>query len=410
MKIIYLHQHFNTPSGAGGLRSYRFAQALVERGHQVKMICGSFRGGSSGLHGPFIKGRREGIVDGIEVVEMAIDYSNKLSFLQRTIQFLRFSLRSTLEVLRDPGDIVFASSTPLTAAIPGIAARWIRQARFIFEVRDLWPELPREMGVITNPAILGLMSALEWTSYNSAYACIGLSPGIEKGILRRRRNKQHVEMLPNGCDLEIFHAEGIVPARPAKVPSEKILAIYAGTIGLANGVDAAVDAAEELVRRGDDRIHFLLIGDGNKRPDIERRIAASKLTNITLHDPVPKTEVANYLAGADIGLMMLDDIPAFYYGTSPNKFFDYMASGLPVIVNHPGWVADIINEHGTGIAIPPRDAAAFADALVRMADDAEFRNACRENGRRLASGRFGWPHIQKDFIEIIENTARPKSS
>src|SRR5690606_29149495 len=195
MRVLYFHQHFTTPKGASGIRSYAMARRLIEEGHQVTMVCGSPERADTGLSGPFRRGMRTGIVDGIEVIEFDLKYSNADSFVRRTITFLRFAFRSIGIALTRDYDLVFATSTPLTAGIPGIFARWLRRKPFVFEVRDLWPELPRAMGVITNPIILGLMSLLEWACYHSAHRLIGLSPGIVAGIERRGIDRQRIALI-----------------------------------------------------------------------------------------------------------------------------------------------------------------------------------------------------------------------
>jgi len=138
--------------------------------------------GKTGLSGPFVRGRRSGIVDGIDVIELALPYANRDGLFKRSMTFARFAFSSTVMALSTRYDVLFATSTPLTAAIPGIAARLFRRKPFIFEVRDLWPELPKAMGVVTNPVVLMLLSWLEWSAYRSATSLIGLSPGIVAGI------------------------------------------------------------------------------------------------------------------------------------------------------------------------------------------------------------------------------------
>src|SRR5690554_1021170 len=154
MKILYFHQHFSTPAGSGGTRSYEMARRLLAAGHVVTMIRGSSANGKTGVAVPFVKGKRRGLVDEIDVIEFDLPYSNKDGFLQRSALFMKFALRSIGVALRELTDIVFATSTPLTASIPGIFAKWIRRKPFVFEVRDLWPEPPRAMSVITNPLVL----------------------------------------------------------------------------------------------------------------------------------------------------------------------------------------------------------------------------------------------------------------
>src|SRR5437764_119402 len=147
MKVLYFHQHFSTPGGSTGIRSYEMAKALIARGHEVVMICGRYHGGKSGLDGPFIRGKRKGIVEGIKVVEFDLAYSNDDSLIKRSKLFLLFAFRSVALALTAQCDLIFATTTPLTAGIPGIFARWFRMKPFVFEVRDLWPELPKAMGV-----------------------------------------------------------------------------------------------------------------------------------------------------------------------------------------------------------------------------------------------------------------------
>ena len=206
MKVLYYHQHFSTPQGATGNRSYAMARRLVRAGHEVTLVCGSYAGGQTGLTGPFRDGRRAGRVDGIQVIELELPYANRDGFLKRALTFVRFAWRSTWIALRRDYDVVFATTTPLTAGIPGICARWLRGKPFVFEVRDLWPELPKAMGVITNPLVLWALGVLEWLSYRSAQRLVGLSPGIVDGIARRGVARERITLIPNGCDLDIFGA------------------------------------------------------------------------------------------------------------------------------------------------------------------------------------------------------------
>ena len=402
MKILYFHQHFSTPAGSTGTRSYEMARALIAAGHEVTMVCGSYQGGVNGLSGPFVRGKREGVVDGIKVVEFEIDYSNYLSFTRRTLVFLKYALRSVGIALTRPCDLIFATSTPLTAGIPGIFARWLKGKRFIFEVRDLWPELPREMGVITNPLILGMMSLLEWISYNSANACIGLSPGIVEGIERRCRPGKPVAMIPNGCDLELFDSIDCEPLRPEGVKENDLMAIFTGAHGMANGLDAVLRAAEVLQQRGRQDIKLVFIGDGKLKPGLMETAASKKLENCIFLDPVPKKRLLGYMRGADLGLMILANVPAFYYGTSPNKFFDYLAVGLPVLNNYPGWLAEMITEHQCGYAIAADNPEAFADALEDAADNRERLKTMGNNARRLGETEFARNKLTARFVDWLE--------
>jgi glycosyltransferase involved in cell wall biosynthesis len=387
MKILYFHQHFSTPAGSTGIRSYEMARRLVAGGHQVTMVCGSYGGGKTGLQQPFHRGKRRGMVEGIEVIEFDLAYSNAQGFVRRALTFLSFAMRSIHVALTENYDILFATTTPLTAALPGIFARWLRGKTFVFEVRDLWPELPRAMGVVRNPLVLGALSVLEWSAYRSAHRLIGLSPGIVAGIERRGVPPERIALVPNGCDIEIFEADA-QPWRPEGVVASDLLAVFAGTHGIANGLDEVLRAAKVLMERGRQDIKILLIGEGRLKPALMEQAARDGLTNVIFHEPVGKARLAALLAGTDIGLQVLANVPAFYYGTSPNKFFDYIAAGLPVLNNYPGWLAEAITAERCGFVVAPSDPAALADALERACDDRGELAEMGRRGRALASRDF----------------------
>ena len=400
MKVLYFHQHFVTPCGAGGVRSYVMARKLIDRGHQVTIVCGSFVGGNSGLSGPFVKSMRRGLVNGIDVIELDLSYSNSDGFAKRAFTFLKFAARSVCLVFTETYDMLFATTTPLTAGIPGIFARWLQGKSFVFEVRDLWPELPRAMGVIKNPFLLWAMGVLEWACYHSAHRIIGLSPGIVEGIAHRGVPRDRITLVPNGCDLDIF-SHSTDPWRPEAVRPTDLMAVFAGTHGMANGLNAVLDAAAELKRRGRDDIKLLLIGNGKLKPMLQERAAREGLKNVVFHDPVDKICLAGLMAASDVGLQCLSNVPAFYYGTSPNKFFDYIAAGLPVLNNYPGWLADLIIRQQCGFAVPPDNPKAFADALEQAADNRPALKAMGQRSLALARSEFDRELLSHDWVKCV---------
>jgi len=265
----------------------------------------------------------------------------------------------------------------------------------------LWPELPKAMGVITNPLVLGAMGVLEWLSYRSARRLVGLSPGIVDGIARRGVARERIALIPNGCDLDIFGAPS-AHWRPAGVGAEDLMAVFTGTHGIANGLDAVLDAAAELKRRGRGDIKLVLIGDGKLKPALQARAQADGLDNLVFHPPVGKGQLAGLMAATDVGLQILANVPAFYYGTSPNKFFDYLAAGLPVLNNYPGWLAEIIARHQCGFAVPPDDPVAFAAALCQAADDPAERLRMGARARQLAAAEYDRALLAGRFVAWLE--------
>jgi glycosyltransferase involved in cell wall biosynthesis len=382
------------------------AKKLLSLGNAVTMVCGSYNVGATGLSNPFINGRREGDVEGIHVIEFDLSYANTDSFITRSWQFIKFAYYSVKIALKSEYDLLFATSTPLTASIPGIFAKLFRRKKFVFEVRDLWPELPKAMGVITNPLILGAMSVLEKVSYAMADGCIGLSPGIVEGIQRRSRKSLPVALVPNGCDISLFENKTATYDMPFEVKDDQVVACFTGAHGLANGLDNVLDTAQVLKKRGDQQIIILFVGEGSVKPSLIDRAKQQGLDNCIFLNAMPKHQLVGLLNTADIGLMTLANIPAFYYGTSPNKFFDYISCGLPVLNNYPGWLADLINQHGCGLAVAPDDPQGLADALQNMAADKEKLKEMGHNGKLLAKQQFNREDLADQFAEFLLEIAQ----
>jgi len=407
MNILYFHQHFKTPTVAGGTRSYELAQRLIARGHKVIMVCGK----TDDLDLPMTghRGIRRGDIDGIDVIQIDIPYSNYDGIRKRTLIFVRFAWASIGVALRESYDLLLATSTPLTAGIPGIVLKLLRRKQpFVFEVRDLWPELPKALGM-KNPLLLGGMSLLEWLTYRKADACIGLSPGICEGIAKRSQPGKRIAMIPNSCDLNLF-----TPGNRHDLPIEGIgandlFAVFTGAHGIANGLNAVLDAAAELIKRQRSDIKLLFIGDGKLKPALMQRAKDENLTNCLFLDPMPKRQLNKLIGCVDVGLMILANVPAFYYGTSPNKFFDYIASGLPVLNNYPGWLAEMIKTNDCGLAVPPDDPQAFANALIELADNPQRRKQMGLNSRALAEREFNRDHLGEQFADFLEATAIGKN-
>jgi glycosyltransferase involved in cell wall biosynthesis len=255
-----------------------------------------------------------------------------------------------------------------------------------------------------------MMSVLEWCSYHAADLCISLAPGIGDGIAARGIARERIELIPNGCDVNVFGAREATGWRPAAVRADDLLAVFAGAHGEANGLDAVLDAAAVLQRRARTDIKLLLIGEGKQKDRLVRRARAEGLPNVVFHEPVDKVKLTGLFSAADVGMQILANVPAFYYGTSPNKFFDYLAAGLPVLNNYPGWVAELITEHDAGIAVPPEDPEAFADALEAFAADPDRRRQMGRHARRLAEQKFNRDLQAERFVNALERVAHGEAA
>ena len=401
MRILYFHQHFTTPKGSGGTRSYEFAQALIARGHQVTMICGQMDRDSLKLPFDEKSGWSRGLIDGIDVIALPLRYSNHDGVGRRLITFFKYAIKSIKIALDFEYDLVFATSTPLTAALPGIFASWLKQKKFIFEVRDLWPELPRAMGM-KNPILLGGMWVIEGCAYRASSACVGLSPGIVQGIRHRSAKNHPIALIPNGCDLEIFKPQPKSIIKIEGIKQGDFVAGFTGAHGKANGLDAIIEAARELKKRNINYIKFLLIGDGSEKARLQKIATHEQLDCVIFHPPISKLALAQITAQLDCGLMFLDNIPAFYYGTSPNKFFDYISAGIPVINNYPGWLAEMITQNHCGVAVPPQDTQTLVNSLIELYNNPALCKQMGQSSRQLAQENFSRSLLASQFCEFID--------
>lgn len=404
MHVAYIHQHFSTRQGFTGTRSYEMSRCLLAHGHRVSMICGSTESaGTLGSAGQRVT-RRE--IDGIEVYCVNEPYTNKFGFYRRLLAFQRFAAEARRVVVGLRADLVFATSTPLTVGIPGMKGARALGVPFVFEVRDLWPELPIALGVLKNPLLKWYARRMERRIYFAARHVIALAPGIKDGICKTGYPSGQVTMIPNAADLELFRADDAPLLDERFGPASDLRLVFTGAHGVANGLDAVLDAAAELKRRGERGVRFVFIGDGRERARLVERSQRDGLDAlITWCKFMPKDELAALLPRMDVGLMILKNVPGFYYGTSPNKFFDYIGSGIPVLNNYPGWLAGMIKEHACGLVVPPDDARALADAVVWLRDHRDELQEMGRRSRRLAESQFSRAKLAETFVKTLERVA-----
>lgn len=391
--------HFATREGAGGTRSYEFARALLARGHTVTMVVANRQAGG-------IEPRRHQLIDGIDVLSVGGWYSNHLSPRQRIGQYLRFTWKAaTLRRLPHRPDVVIATSTPLTIGIPGdmLARRF--GVPFVFEVRDLWPQAPIELGALRNPVLRWAARRLERWCYRRADRLIALSPGMQRGVLEAGAEGGKVVIIPNASDIDLFD-----PARRDRSLlnrwnlAGKFVAVHGGSMGAANGLDYVVAAARELRDRGEHDIQLVLSGYGGTREQLEQQCAEWKLDNVTFTGSIARRELGSIVSSCDVALVSFADFPVLATN-SPNKLFDGLAAGLPCIVNSPGWTRDMVREHDAGMYVDVRDPALLADALVLLRDDTATRERMGRNARRLAETSYARPLLARQFCDVLEQAA-----
>ena len=380
MRILYLHQFFITREGVGGTRSYEFARRFAARGHDVRIVTA---GG----------GRRR--VEGVDVVGVRAGYSDyvsatAVSYPRRMLAFARFALAACGAALRGPRpDVIYATSPPLTMALPALvaAARW--RAPLVFEVRDLWPEAPIQMGALSNPLARRVARAVERFVYARSARVIALSPGIRDGIEAAGVPRERIALVPNAADLDLFE--------PRPWPrDEPVTVSYFGTMGEANDLSAALGAARLLPD-----VRFVLMGDGKRRAEL----AGGAPANVELPGAAAsKREVAELAGRSGACLTLFKDVPVLATN-SPNKLFDTFAAGRPAIVNMDGWMRRLVEDNEAGLYAPAGDAHALAEAIGRLRDDPALAERMGSNARALAERDFGRDELAARALGVLEEAA-----
>ena len=397
MRITYLHQYFNTPSMSGGTRSYEMARRLVAMGHEVNMIT-SFR--DLGVR----KQRFETIEAGIKVHWLPVPYSNRMGFIDRVLAFLKFAFGSSRLAASINSDIIFASSTPLTIAVPAVYASSCQKTPMVFEVRDLWPEMPIAIGMLTNPLLVKVSRVLEVWAYRSAASVVTLSPGMKNGVVRTGYPSSRVAVIPNSCDNVEFAfdpeaAQKFRAARPWL--GEKPLLIYAGTFGRVNGVGYAVKLAKALLALGSD-IRLLLVGDGAERDIVMQQARAAGVyeQNLFFETKMTKREIPALFSAATMASNLVIDLPEAR-ANSANKFFDTLASGKPIFLNHGGWMHDLVTAHGCGIAAWGRSIEEVAQELHQRLHDPDWLQKAGAASRHLAETHFDRDVLAQQLEQVL---------
>jgi glycosyltransferase involved in cell wall biosynthesis len=399
MKVIYLHQYFNTPEMSGGTRSYEMARRIVAAGNEVHMIT-SVREKESRRKGWFQTEEA-----GIKVHWYPVLYSNDMGFVQRVRAFLAFALAARKKTLELDGDIIFASSTPLTIALPAVLAARKKKIPMVFEVRDLWPEMPIAVGALKNPLLCFGAQRLEHWAYHNAAAVVALSPGMKEGVIRTGYPAEQVAVIPNSSDNSEFKYNPVAAARfraERDWLGDKPLVVYTGTFGSTNGVGYMVLVAKELLAIGSD-VRILLVGEGAEKAKIVEQAKLSDVLGINLfiEDKLPKRKIPALLAAADMASALFIDLPEMR-PNSANKFFDALASGTPLLLNYGGWMHEMVNSHGCGIAMWQQSITEVAKELDQKLHDNAWLERSGAAARQLAEQRFDRDLLAEQLISVLE--------
>lgn len=416
VRVWILNHYAVAPDRPGGTRHYSLAKAVVDAGGEATVFAADFshaRGVSVRLQGRRLV--RNEHVDGVRFTWVrTLPYFGNT--WRRVLNMASYALVVTMvEVGRPRPDVVVGSTVHPLAALAGWFIARRRGARYVYEVRDLWPQTMIEIGEL-RPASMAArwLWALEAFCTRQADVVLTVLPGMATYLRSRGLPADHVRYLPNGPNLKDFDSAadhvldgGGGAIRPLLDDVQErrrrgeVVFVYAGSHGLVNRLETIVDAIEELEKRTDLAFHVLFVGDGPEKAKLESRARAKGLRSVRFSKPVVKTDIPALLRSVDIGLLHYTSTPVYRYGISFNKVFDYMAAGIPIVFACTA-VNDPVAASGAGVSVAPDDPKALADAMAALARvKREERQSMGAQGRAWVEQHHDMARLSARFLAII---------
>ena len=395
MHIIYIHQYFNTPDQPGGTRSYWIAKKLVDRGHKVTMIT-SNRNKNASLN--YLE------VDGFTVKYFNVNYSQKMGILKRISSFLKFSVLTFLYVFkhRRKVDFIYATSTPLTVGISPLLMNIFFNIKYIFEVRDLWPEVPIQLGFIKNKILIKLLRFFEYYFYKCASQVIALSPGMYDGVVDVLKSSNKVFMIPNMSKPEIFYKRPINDEiiNTYNINKSNLSIIYFGAIGLTNGLTTVVKYFSKVQ---DLPVNFYLAGEGAELEKIKHFIKCNNMKNVFLLGDHPMKKISEIVNCCDVSLISFASFPILNTN-SPNKLFDSLSAQKPIIVNSDGWTKDIVERYKCGYYYDFNSFEGFRSMITQIIQDKKDGSLEKKayRSRAISETEFDKDILTNRICSIVE--------
>lgn len=385
MKVLYLHQYFKVNSG--GTRSYEFSKHLVDKGSQVTMISG-------GVDTPRL-------VNGIKVKFTKTDYNQNFGYLKRIYSFIHFIFKSIFIGLKEKDiDVIYATSTPLTIGIPAIIISKLKRKPFVFEVRDVWPDIPIELGVIKSGILKRILYIFEKIIYYYASDIVVLSDGMKKNLLEKGIPKDKITVITNLSINKNYENKNNINRK--NFGNDKFKCIHHGTMGLVNGLDFILDVAKEYPN---EEIEYHLIGDGNQKDRLKKRIEDENILYLYIKDSMPKDKVIKEVILSDIGIMSVEN-HEILEDNSANKFFDYLAAGLPVLINYKGWQKKVLEENKAGKSFDFNDKKGFYQFVLKLKENKQLRDEYGESAKELAINKYDSHLLASEFESILKSVIR----
>lgn len=393
MHITILHQHHANPDCPATCRQYTFMEELAHR-HKVTLVA------TNAWRKLRLQHKYSWAPNGVELHECEVAYANKMGIGQRLLSFAGFAVCAFFKLMRLPKpDVMWAVSVPLTVPFIVALAAKLRRVPWVFEVQDLWPSFPIEMGAVKYKWLQKLLYKLELSLYQSASHIITLSPDMTAYVLAQGINPGKVTTILNGTDLDRADAvtEAEIDALRGKYKLlEKQVVLYAGTYGRANDIPTIMEAIELLA--DNQELVFILTGTGFYEPQLQT--LAQRVPNLLLLPPQPRDQVFGLFKLADLSLVTFNNLPVLA-SNSPAKFYDSLACGTPVIVTNPGWTKTFVEKYNCGWYTPAEQPTILAQTIKQVLHDTGRLREAGENGATIARKLFDRKELVKEVEAIL---------
>jgi glycosyltransferase involved in cell wall biosynthesis len=397
-----LTQYFPPETGAAQVRLFEVAKAIQAQGHQIEVVT-AFPNYPTGVIPPEYRGKffMKDSIEGIPLYRTWIYPVQRGRFWKRLLNYFSFVFSACYGIAKaGPADYIFVESPPIFIGFTMFLARLLKRAKIILNISDLWPESAISLGLVKNRLLIGLTSLLEGRMYKVAWRISAQTEGIIKSLTERGIAPGKLVFLPNGVDPELFTPRPADQELVAHLQLQnKLVVLYAGTIGYAAGLEVALQAAEKL--RSHPEIVFLLVGDGTEKPRLQKLAAEMQLPNVQWLPFQPLSEIVRYYNLAVLSLVTLRRYK-LAEGVRPSKLFPGLASAKPVIYVGEGEGARIMAESGGGVVIPPEDTAQLAKTILELTADPERCRELGEKGRKYVSENYTWQVLVAQWLQDLK--------
>jgi glycosyltransferase involved in cell wall biosynthesis len=404
-RVLIVTHYYPPEVGAPQTRLHETASRLAALGARVRVLTGQPHYPTGRVTDGYRAWRpRRQTIDGIAVIRLPMIARPNGGILDRAVDHGSLAAMAALAIpVVRWADVLLVESPPLFLGLTAAFHRLVNDRPYVFHVADPWPDFPIAMGALRSPIARRLAFANESLAYRLASRITTVTPALVERLERKPSARGKVELLPNGVELDRFRAadEAASQRRALGWPEARLTLVYAGTVGLAQGLGTLVDAMADL--RGSD-VALHIVGDGAERPEIAARIADQRLDSVHLHEPMAADRIPMVLAAADAILVLLRRGP-LYEESLPTKLVEGLAAGRPLIVSADGEAARVVARRRAGVVAGAEDPASLATAILAMRD-APDRAAMGARGRATAVADFDRARIIGRLAEILEEAVR----